>query len=157
MVSQATGNATFNSVIQAIKNGTIKVDFKYIFIVLGHNQVRSTCREMLCTLVESLVAEIRLRNTDSRIFISALLPRVVDNLEIKVHIVNFNRWLAAVVRKVGSTFFRVHLLAVQHEFLDQGTPIQRLFHEDGVTLSATGAFLFKKSMFEMAGFKMNSS
>ena len=38
---QATGNAMFQSVIRDVEHDTIKVDKKYIFIALGHNQLHT--------------------------------------------------------------------------------------------------------------------
>ena len=87
---QATGNATFSSTIENIKNGQIVVDRKYIFIQLGGNQLRMADKVSVFRNVMETTVAIRDRSPESRIFFLAVLPRIVDNKEIKPLLVKFN-------------------------------------------------------------------
>ena len=152
---QSTGNATFQSVIKQLAVGLIDVSKKYVFIVLGNNQVRTANRNAIISLIDTLVTDIRKENQDTKIFFAGVLPRPVDNKELKVALVNINRWIALAVARVVRSQPRVHYLAVQHKFLENGTPITHMFDQDGFMLSPAGAALLRRSLLEMAGFRKN--
>ena len=71
---QAFGNATFESIMEKIQQHEIIVDRKYIFIILGHNQLWSSTKKGLGDAVLQLVLAIHQRNVGCRIYFSALLP-----------------------------------------------------------------------------------
>ena len=152
---QSHGTATFQSVIKQIAEQQIVVDKRYVFLVLGHNQLRSVTRSLLLDFVYTLVANIRHVNQQARIYFNAVLPRPIDNDEVKLILIGFNRWLATAVNKAGRVFGRVHFLPVQHAFINEGIPIQQLFDDDGFTISHLGASLLRRKMFELAGFHRN--
>ena len=60
------------------------------------------------------------------------------------------------VKKITMFFPRVRYLPVQIKFINENGPIMNLFKEDDkLTLNELGAKLFKKTVFEMAGFVKN--
>ena len=152
---QMHGNATWSSVLNGIQQGDISVQFWYIFLMVGHNQIRSASRAEIVLLVQQTVMLIREINEEARIFVSAILPRPVDNEIAKPFIVNFNRWLVLAMNKISKSYYRVHFLPVQHHFLTNGLPTLHLFNEDKFTLNPRGAALLKATLFKLAGFKRN--
>ena len=153
---QATGNATFQSTLLAIQEGTITLDRHYIFIVISHNQLQMAKNSQLGHVVEEFLKLIRSKNVAAKIFINALLPRPVDNDTAKPLIVKFNRILAMTVNKVQKADNRIILLPVQHRFIKDSAPRLELFNQDLFTLNKHGAALLKASMFELAGFIKNA-
>ena len=154
---QSLGNATWNTVIQGIMNGSIVVNFRYMFLMVGHNQVLSAKKSEIIQVIHDTVQKIRSINLEARIFVCSLLPRPIDNHDIKPHIVNFNRWIVMAVNRVSKAYFRVHHIPTQHSFIRAGKPKQELFNEDRITLNKAGALLLKEKMFEIAGFRKNVS
>ena len=152
---QASGNATIGSITEAIKDGNITVDRRYIFITVGHNQVRTITRAEINHSILQLVQVIRRKNAQCKIFVTTLLPRLVDNEEIRPFIIKFNRVLSQIMGKINRNDHRVLLLAVQHSFVKDAVPIQHYYNQDRYTLSKAGASNLKKTMFELAGFKPN--
>ena len=119
---QAQGNATFASTLALIKDAMLAVDRRYIFIQLEGNQIRSTGRIRLQSLVLDLVVEIRNRNPHSCIFFVSVLPRWVDNAQAKPLIVTFNRWLSAAVQEMNVIFEKIKFLPVHFKFLQGSEP-----------------------------------
>ena len=150
---QASGNATIGFIIQAIKEDNITVDRRYIFITVGHNQVRSITRGEINNYFTQLIQVIRKKNAQCKIFVTMLLPRLVDNDEMKPVIIKFNRVLSQIMGKINWNDHRVLLLAVQHSFIKDAVPIQHYYNQDRYTPSKAGASTLKKPMFELAGFK----
>ena len=152
---QSPGNATWASTLQGIKDKLISVDFRYVFFLLGHNQIRVSKRVDIVRIVFEVIAQVREINPEARIFICSILPRPVDNEEAKLLIVNFNRWISLAVNKAAKQFFRVHHIPIQHHFINAGVPKLFLFNQDQFTLNARGALLLKTKVFQLAGFKKN--
>ena len=152
---QATGNATFQSVLMQIKLGVVNVQRRYIFILLGHNQLCTVKKSWVKDMVRQFVVHIRSMNTVSKIFFVALLPRLVDNDTAKPKLIKFNRCLAAAVTAVALDYDRVSFIPVQHEFHHNSLPLKNLYNPDGFTLSHAGLVLLKKKLFHFAGFKKN--
>ena len=131
---QATGTATFTSVTSQIRQGDIAVNRKYIFIALGANQIRTAEGELEFQWILNLVVAIRERNNDSRIFITGVLPRPVENLAAKPLITKLNRWLVLAVNRVQALFKNVKFLPVQLRFITGTEPIVAFFHpQDRIT------------------------
>ena len=97
---QAKGTATIQSVIQQIQQGSITVDRHYIFLLIGHNQLQAVKKASISTIYKTLIKLIRSKNLEAKIFVSALLPRPVDNQQAKPLIVKFNRIIATLVNNV---------------------------------------------------------
>ena len=135
----------------------LAVDRKYIFIQLGGNQIRTTEKNKLHSIILDMVVFVRNKNPASRIFFIAVLPRVVDNELAKPLITRFNRWLSSIVNKINVIFERIRFLPVHLHFIDGVTPKRHLFDEQegSLLLSLVGAAFFKQVVFQAAGFVKN--
>ena len=108
------------------------------------------------SLVLELVIEVRKISQESCIFFIGVLPRIVDNEDIKPYIVRFNRWLSVAVTQVDTLFERVKFLPVHIKFLNSSEPRRELFHQDDLfTLNEAGAKLLRNEIFRLAGFVKN--
>ena len=153
---QCQGNATFESTLKQIKEGLITVDRRYIFFQLGGNQIMSADANNVFTNLLNLVVTARECNEHCRIYFAGVLPRPIDNESAKPLIAKFNRWLANSVDRVNKLFDRIKFLPVQLSFLQGNIPKKEMFdQQNGCTLSAAGAQLFKAEMFRLAGFVQN--
>ena len=152
---QVIGNVTINNVAEAIRMSAITVDRHYIFLVISHNQLRSVTKSQINLGFRSIVDLIRQKNKHAKIFISALLPRPIDNKEVKPLIIKFNRALAVTVNQVWKQDPRVLLLTVQHDFVKDGQPLEHLYAEDRFMLNEQGVAMLKKRLFKLAGFTKN--
>ena len=152
---QATGNTTFESVLADIISGKIIVDRKYVFILLGHNQIRTSTKSSIKWSIFNCIEQIRIINAQSRIFFVSLLPRPVDNQVTKLLITKFNRALAGSVNVASKQFKRVRFVAVQHEFVHNSIPLDKLYNQDKFTLSLAGLALLKNKVLLGAGFVKN--
>ena len=153
---QAHGTATFDSVINNISTGSLTVQCRYIFLVLGHNQVWSITKQELTRKSLELVVLIRSLNAECRIYFTPALPRPVDNEVAKPCLVKYNCNLFMAVRKMESQLNRVHFVPIQHAFIGEDSkPILAYFNEDLVTLNKVGAACLKMKLFEYAGFRVN--
>ena len=154
---QACGNATFGSTLEAIQQCLITVDRRYVFFQLGGNQIRTACADSLFNNVSNLVAAVRDKCIDSRIYFIGILPRPIDNQEVKPLIMKANRWLAHAVERVDKLFGRIRFLPVQLAFLQGSVPNEVLYNpDDRHTLSQAGATLFRATVFQLAGFVKNT-
>ena len=156
---QVQGNATLGSTLALIKDQMLEIQRRYIFIQLGGNQVRSADRVKIYSQVLELVVAICNKSPDSRIFFIGVLPRIVDNCDIKPFIVKFNRWLASAVCEVDVVFKKIKFLPVHLKFLDGVIPKRNMFNtqNNSLLLSSTGAVYFREVTFQMAGFVKNSA
>ena len=108
---QSFGNATIEYLINGVKTGTITVARRYVFIVIGHNQIWSLSKQQIIRQVLELAVAIKNNNSDCRIYFSALIPRPVDNEQAKLQLVKFNQSLHLAVNKAKKVLNRVHFLA----------------------------------------------
>ena len=154
---QAQGNATISSTLALVKDGMLVIDRRYIFIQLGGNQLRTTkSKSKLFGQMLDLIVAIRNVNPPSRIFVMGVLPRVLDNEQIKPLLIRFNRWLAQVTNDVDSIFEKVKFLPIQLKFLEGNRPHRVLFDDvNPLLLSSIGSALFKQAAFQLAGFVQN--
>ena len=153
---QATGNATFSSTMEALQQGLIVVNRKYIFLQLGGNQIRSADAVNTFNNILNLVVAIRERSSESRIFLIGVLPRPVENDQAKPYIMRINRWFTHAVERVDKLLGKVKFLPVHLKFLNGSQPRLELFREDdGITLSPAGAMVFRNEVFRLAGFVRN--
>ena len=154
---QAQGNATFASVVEAIQQDVVTVDRRYVFFQLGGNQIRSADAHNTFNNVLNLVAMVRNRKADSRIYFIAVLPRPVENDQVKVLVMKSNRWISHAVERVNNMMGRVTFLPVQLKFLNGSQPRMEFFHaDDRLTLNTAGALMFKEEVFKLAGFVRNN-
>ena len=153
---QASGNATFASVLAAIQEGLITVDRRYVFFQLGGNQIRTASADSMFENAVKLVTAVRDRKLDARIFFIGILPRPVDNEFVKPLIMKANRWMAHAVDRIQKMFQKVRFLPVQLAFIEGSVPKQQLFDaQDQHTLNLAGAALFRAKVFKLAGFVQN--
>ena len=144
---QAQGNATFASILTLIKEDMIAVDRRYVFLQMGGNQVMTSDRQKIHSQVLELVVAIRQKNANSTIYFVGVLPRVVNNEEIKPFIMKFNRWLATSVKEVDIIFEHVRFLPVYLKFIEGNVPKLHLFDpQNSLLLSPAGAELFRQSL-----------
>ena len=155
-VVQCMGNATLQSVVLSLQHNNLDVQKRYIFILIGHNQIMSSTKGTVADAVAEIVQEIRFKNQSARIYFAAILPRPIDNDNTKPLIVKFNRNLFAAVARVSKTIKKVKFLVVQHRFIHHSKPVTGLFNSDLITLNEAGAKTLKSSLFELAGFAMNA-
>ena len=100
----------------------------------------------------NLVAAIKERNQQSRIFIIGVLPRPIENDQAKIYIMKMNN----ATERIRKLFDKVCFLPVHLKFLNGGVPRMELFNqEDQLTLNPAGAMLFKQEVFRLAGFVRN--
>ena len=152
---QAQGNATFGSTLELIKQGLVTVDRRYVFFALGGNQIHSANAESMFNWVLNLVVIVREKSKESRIFFNGILPRPVDNDQVKYLIAKANRWLANSIDRISKLFCKVSFLPVQLEFLNGNVPKQQLYSDDRLTLNEAGAAQYRATVFRLAGFMPN--
>ena len=153
---QAHGNLTFNSVLQQIKDGLITIDRTYVFFQLGGNQVLSANNDNFFQQILNLVVAVRERRNDSRIYFLGILPKPIDNENVKPFICRANRWMSVAVDRINKMFSRIKFLPIQLKFLNGNLPRKELFNQDGITLNPAGAQVFKTQVFQLAGFVKNN-
>ena len=153
---QSQGNATFSSTLALIKDHMLVVNKRYVFFQQGGNQVRTAeCTKLYSQILE-IVVEVRCHNPHSRIYFIGVLPRVIDNDDIKPFIVRFNHWLAASVNDINIVFEKIRFLPVHLHFIDGSAPRAKLFDDSSkLLLNSVGAALFKQVTFQLAGFVKN--
>ena len=152
---QVQGNATLQSLVWALQHDDLDVQKRYIFFMVGHNQLLTATKGIVVDYVRELIYEVRAKNPGARIFFSALLPRPIDNDTIKPLIVKFNRFLFAAVQKAARTHQRIKFLVLQHHFIQHSSPLLDLFNSDHVTVNEEGAKTLKAALFQLAGFAVN--
>ena len=153
---QGFGNATVQSLTQSIIDNRVTVDRRYIFLLVGHNQLRTATKSSIFQSYLQLIKQIRAKNSLCKIFISSLLPRFVDNEDIRPLIIRYNRRLLEAVGRIAVQFGRVQFISVQNTFVHHSLPIRKLFDADGFTLSLAGVVTLKGALLQAAGFKRNN-
>ena len=145
---QAQDNATFSSTLALVNDGMIAVGRRYIFIQLGGNQVRFAEKPKIYSWVLDLVVKIRERNPTCKIFFLGVLPRLVDNEDIKPYIMKFSRWLSVAVHEVNIIFKRIQFLPIHLRFIEGNIPKAHLFEQDNqLLLNVAGQLCFVKWYF----------
>ena len=154
---QAFGNATFQSMTDAIIEESVKADKKYVFVQLGGNQIRSANKQLVFNQLLKLIIVIRDKSPDSKIFVVGVLPRPIENDSAKPFIVKFNRWLKSACDRMGSFYANITFIPAQLSFIDgKGPKLQYYDEQDKLTLNNIGARLFKEILFTHAGFVKNT-
>ena len=155
---QSQGNATLASMLALIKDDILIVDRKYLFFQLGGNQLRTAMKQKIYATLLDMVVLLRDKNPQCGIYFIGVLPRVVDNLEVKPLIMRFNQWLTASVHSVDSIFGKVKFLPVHLQFIDGVNPKVHLFDaQQPLLLNHVGATLFKEVTFQLAEFVKNNT
>ena len=108
---QVQGNAMLQSLVWALQHDELDVQKRYVFLLVGHNQLLTATKGIVTDYVLELISEVRAKNQGMRIFFSAILPRPIDNGTIKLCIVKFNRFLFAAVQKASKNYQKVKFLA----------------------------------------------
>ena len=85
-----------------------------------------------------------------------VLPRPIENAQVKPLVMFFNRWLHNTAVRIEALFGKVKYLPVQLSFLGPQGPKMEYFNEDdGLTLNQAGTALLKQAIFKLAGFVRN--
>ena len=153
---QAADRATVGSVIEGINTGSITLDRRYIFISIGHNQLDAVHRGSVKPMFNALISLIRQKNEAAKIFVVGLLPKPLLNDVAKPQIVKFNRILAETVSRIKKNDHRVLFMPAHLEFTFEGQPKTQMFERDLVHLSKIGKQMFKRTLFDLAGFTVNA-
>ena len=150
---QATGNATFESTFNLVCEEALVVRKRYIFLQLGGNEVRSATKEKLFKQVLTLIVAIRERNPKVRIFLIGVLLRPIEDKNVKHFVVMFNCWLHNAADRIDAIFQnKIRFLPVQLSFLQSDGPKLFLFNEDKLKLNQAGVEVFRRAVFQLAGF-----
>ena len=153
---QAFGNAMLKSTLDGIIKEKIMVNRKYMFIQLGGNHIRSTTKDTVFKEILSVVIAIRDKNAEAWIFVVAVLPRLVENDNVKPYIVVFNHWLRNATECIMSIFSKVKFIPAQLSFLGPVGPCLVYFAEDQLKLNELGLWVFQDVLFHHAGFIKNN-
>ena len=155
---QAVGNATFQSVTKAVTQDELIVNRKNIFVQLGGNQIRSATRSVVFRSVFELVAVIKQKNTDCKIYLVGVLPRPIENDQVCKQVMMYNRWLWNTAERIWKIFGEIIFLPAQLKFIGSNGPRMELFNmDDKLTLNQAGVKLLKAILFQLAGFVKNQS
>ena len=150
---QVKKGATVQSTGIAIQEGAVVCDRRYVFILLGHNQIVQCERNIVKKLFHGLVDLIRSKNRLAKIFVAALLPS--PSKKAKQNIVKFNRSLSEAINARNKTDSRIIFLPVQHAFTEFGRMKSEYFNKDATSLNIQGTMTLTKEMFRLAGFTEN--
>ena len=146
------------SVLQTITNrivsGEIDVSKRYIFLMVGGNQVFRAVKTIIANELKMLSQCIIGRNPVAKIFVAGVLPRP-SKLHAKFYITRFNRFLAAGVKKIQKDNTRIFYIPVQLQFHAQHE-YNYLFDSDMLTLNVFGRMRLKRALLKGAGFIANS-
>ena len=155
---QIAGNVTFHQCMELIQSERLAVKGKkYVFISLGSNQVYEVRSEKVSQQVHRLMDVIFEKNPEVKVFMLPILPRLFDNEYAKEYIIELNRLCSNAVKRMNRLKMAVKFLSVQNSFIVNGTPDEKCFEKDKLTLSTTGCRKLKHLVFAAAGFRMNSA
>ena len=147
------GNLTFQTAVDYISKSKIVIDRKNIFIALGSNQIYSATKDNVNKWVNRLINTIDCLNSNCKIYFVPVLPRPIDNQQVKPYIIAVNKMIHACVKKCAKQ--HVQFLSIQNFFVKNGVPDPRLYENDKVSLNTDGCTKLRTLVFEAVGFKKN--
>ena len=142
------------TICNRINKNEIDVNKRYIFIMVGKNQVFRAVRTKVYKEMFDIIKAIVIKNPMAKMFIAGVLPRPACNQLAKPKIIAINRFLASAVKRIQKTVPRVYYLPVQLRFQAE-SEFEVLFGPDGIHLSDFGARRLKQVLLEQAGFIRN--
>ena len=151
---QSFSKAVLKTIPNRIENNQIQVQHRYVFLGVDANQVFRATRAGTFQQIKVLITAIRNRNQNGKIFMVGVLPRPSHNELAKPYIKDFNRFVAASVKRLGNQFARLVYILVQIWF-QQVHEFHALFQEDMVRLNEFGRMKYKRVLLEQAGFVKN--
>ena len=152
---QMVGNLTIQVLAQLLVDGKM-IPKKYNFIAVGSNQLYSASDSDIRKYYNRILTVILDKVPKAKIYFIPVLPRPLDNDDVKAFVVDYNRHLSNTVKGMVRSGMSVRYLAIQNEFLFNGKPDGRYFAEGTQHLNEEGARRFRTLVFEAAGFKKNS-
>ena len=152
---QIIGNVTLQAAVDYVQNGTFDVSHRYIFLAIGSNQVYTSNQHDVSKFLHRLVFTIISINAEAKLFIIPVLPRPVDDTQVKQYIIDFNRMLSNATKKLAAESINVMFLSIQNCFLRAGKADDRWYSRDLVSLNQQGCSRLRNMVFEAAGFKKN--
>ena len=141
--------AVFETITNRVGSGEITVARRYIFLMIGNNQIFRAVKTAVQRDLRFLITCIIGRNLVAKIFISGILPRP-GKPHARQYVKNFNRYLAAAVKKIQKEVTRVFYIPVQIQFIVE-VEHPCLFDENG-SLNEFGRMHLKRVLLEGAGF-----
>ena len=151
---QCFEKAVISTLVSRIEKQEISVNFRYVFFMIGKNQVFRAIRSHTYQEVKKLVSAVLQQNDMAKIFFGGVLPRPVNNALAKPRIKAFNRFLATSVKKLQRSFLRVFYLPVQLRFTAEHE-FNILYKTNRIHLNEIGWMRLKAALLEEAGFIRN--
>ena len=143
--------AVFQTITNRVVSGEITVMRRYIFLMIGSNQVFRATKAKIYNDLNMLTMCISNKNTVAKIFVAGVLPRPAKDEYAKYYIITMNRFLAAAAKKIQKQNTRVFYIPVQLQFQDP-KEYDYLFEEDRLQLNCFGKMCLKRALLEGAGF-----
>ena len=151
---QAFPKANINTLYNRVLSGEATVGRRYIFIMIGANQVFRAIRSETFKALKQLIVAIFSKNAPSKVFFAGVLPRPAHNAVAKPKIMEFNRLISTSIKKLKKHFPRLFYLPVQTHFHNEAE-FDVLYNQDQVTLNEFGRLRLKRLLLEQAGFIRN--
>ena len=147
---QVFPRATIQTITNRVVLGEITVMRRYIFLAIGANQVFRVQKQIICKEIKFLVLCILAKNPVTKVFISGVLPRL-GKLHAKTYIHDFNRYLAAAIKKTQKEVMHMFYIPMQLQFQDPAEA-SCLFEQDLLRLNEFRRMRFKWVLMQGAGF-----
>ena len=146
--------------IQTITNrvisGEITVARRYIFLMIGGNQVFRAKKTVVHNELNMLIMCILGKTPVAKIFVASVLRWPAKDHYAKDYIRNFNIFLCAAVKKIQKQVTRIFYVLVQLQFQAQHE-YNCLFESDLLQLNVFGKMRLKRALLEGAGFMQSKS
>lgn len=134
--------ATFNSVKNALYNGTQDVDTRVLILHVGSSQVLECSRRMVIGQVLDVVAVAKALYPDLHLVISSVLPRPIDHDLTAKAVIEYNHAIKTAVNVASRRYLNVKYLSNHQLFTDElGRVTAGLFHKKQIRVSKKGASL----------------
>ena len=151
---QCFPRAVTQTITNRVVSGEITVARRYIFVMIGGNQVFRASKTGVARELRMLVECITGKNNVAKIFIVGVLP-CPGKPHAVYYIKQFNRYLAAATKKLQKQFTRTFYILAQLQFIAKREH-PYLFTSDSLMLNEFGRMRLKRVMMEGAGFITSS-
>ena len=148
---QCFPKAVLQTIFNRILSGEIIVSKRYIFLMVGSNQVFRAIKTKIHNELELIINAIVAKNQVAKIFIASILPRPAKDEYAKVYIMKMNRFLSASVKKLQRKHSRVFYVPVQLQF-QKKEEYRLLYQQNMLQLSEVGVMRLKQALVAGAGF-----
>ena len=148
---QKFDKAVIQTIINRVISGEITVARRYIFLMIGGNQVFRAKKTLVHNKLNMLTLCVLGKNPVAKIFVAGVLPRPVKDHYAKDYIRDFNRFLCAAVKKIQKQYTRIFYVPAQLQFQARHE-YNCLFESNLLQLSVFGKMQLKRALLEGAGF-----